>query len=348
MDKDVGVVGSGSFGITISKLVSENNNVLLYARNLETIKSINDHHTHLGVKLSERIRATNDLQEVCFACDLILPALPSSAFREVMQKMSPYLHPYHIMIHATKGLELNKIDFDHLNLVRLDRRDIYTMSEVILEETNVVRVGCLSGPNLAKEILANLPAAAVIASDFDEVIHYGQKALASKSFSVYASHDIKGAELAGAFKNIIAIASGMLAGAGMGKNMEALLITRGLNEMISFGMKLGFSGQAFLGTAGIGDLIATATSDKSRNYTFGFRFARGESMDEIMSTSDEVVEGIRTLKILYHFCKNEKIHIPITQMLYKVVYEEYPFKKGLEHLMSYPFTNDVDFSVVSE
>jgi glycerol-3-phosphate dehydrogenase (NAD(P)+) len=140
----------------------------------------------------------------------------------------------------------------------------------------------------------------------------------------------------------------MLAGAGLGKNMEALLITRGLNEMISFGMKLGFTGQAFLGTAGIGDLIATATSDKSRNFTFGYRFSKGESLKQIMETSDEVVEGIRTLQILYHFSKDQKIAIPITQMLYKVIYEGMPFQKALEYLMSYPYANDVDFSVTNE
>ncbi|MBC7885251.1 MAG: glycerol 3-phosphate dehydrogenase, partial [Saprospiraceae bacterium] len=215
--------------------------------------------------------------------------------------------------------------------------------EVIRQESNVIRVGCLSGPNLAKEILSGQPAATVIASDFDEVIKLGQTVLSSKKFFAFGSHDLKAAEIAGAFKNIIALASGILAGMGMGKNMQSLLITRGLREMIYFGNTMGTSGSAYLGMAGIGDLIATATSDDSRNYTFGKRLARGEDFNQIMATSTEVVEGVRTLKIINQLARNEKLNLPIVQLLHKVVYEGFDMQRALDILMNDAYAVDVDF-----
>jgi glycerol-3-phosphate dehydrogenase (NAD(P)+) len=175
------------------------------------------------------------------------------------------------------------------------------------------------------------------------VIRLGQQVLSSKKFFAFGSHDLKAAEIAGAFKNIIAVASGILAGMGMGKNMQSLLITRGLREMIYFGTALGTSCSAYLGTAGIGDLIATCTSEDSRNYTFGKRLAKGESFDYIMQTSSEVVEGVRTLKIINQLARNEKLNLPIVQVLYKVVYENYNKERALEFLMNDNYALDVDF-----
>jgi glycerol-3-phosphate dehydrogenase (NAD(P)+) len=217
------------------------------------------------------------------------------------------------------------------------------MTEVILQESNVIRVGCISGPNLSKEILVGQPAAAVIASEYDEVIKLGQEALGSKKFFTFGSFDLKAAEIAGAFKNIIALASGALGGMGMGKNMQSLLITRGLREMIYFGTAMGTDGAAYLGMAGIGDLIATATSEHSRNYTFGKRLAEGEEFNHILATSSEVVEGVRTLKIINQLSKNEKLYLPIVSILHKVVFENMDIHRGLDILMNESQAADVDF-----
>lgn len=341
--KTVGIIGAGSFGITLVKILSRNVNVIIYSRNESVVKDINEKHIHMGNELRLNVKATTDIKEITTGCELLFAVVPSSNFRQMMKDFCPFLKPSHIMIQCTKGLDVSRIcEEDWLNL-NFKRDDVCTMTEVIRQESNVIRVGCLSGPNLAKEILSGQPAATVIASEFDEVIKLGQTVLSSKKFFTFGSHDLKAAEIAGAFKNIIAVASGILAGMGMGKNMQSLLITRGLREMIYFGTSMGTSGAAYLGVAGIGDLIATATSEDSRNYTFGKRFASGEDFNHIMATSSEVVEGVRTLKIINQLAKNEKLNLPIVQVLYKVVFEGFDIQRGLEFLMNDSYAVDVDF-----
>ncbi len=341
----IGVIGAGSFGIAVAKLLEANTDILIYSRNPETVAAINDKHFHYGTPLSpDRIRATSDVQEMCETCRVLFPIVPSANFRSMMQRFSPYLHPYHIMIHGTKGLDLIGVKEDDLKSgVVVSRANIRTMSEVILEESSVVRVGCLSGPNLANELLAGQPTATVIASRFDEVIDAGQAVLNSKRFHVFGSHEILGAELAGALKNIIAIGSGILGGKNMGRNIQAMLITRGLTEMIAFGTRLGATNRTFLGTAGIGDLVATATSTNSRNYTFGMRLAQGETREQIIESMNEVAEGIRTLRIAHRIARTYRLHVPITEMLFRVVFDGFNIDKAIENLMEYPYDVDVDF-----
>lgn len=341
--KTVGIIGAGSFGITLVKILSRNVNVIVYSRNPVTVKNINETRVHLGQELKKNVRATSDISEITSQCELLFAVIPSSSFRDMMKDFCPFLKPSHIIIQGTKGLDISQIDEDDWQNLNFSKHDICTMTEVIRQESSVVRVGCLSGPNLAKEILSGQPAATVIASEFDEVIKLGQTVLSSKRFFAFGSHDLKAAEIAGAFKNIIALASGILAGMGMGKNMQSLLITRGLREMISFGTSMGTNGAAYLGVAGIGDLIATATSEDSRNYTFGKRFASGEDFNHIMSTSSEVVEGVRTLKIINQLSKNEKLNLPIVTVLHKVIFEGFDLQRGLDFLMNDNYAVDVDF-----
>lgn len=341
----VGVLGAGSFGTAIANLLAINADVLLFSRRPENVESINRTHTHLGVQLSPRIRATGDLEELAAQCMLIYPIVPSNSFRDMVRSISPYLRPHHLVIHGTKGLDIRDMAEDDLRRpnISLSRQQVRTMSEVLMEESSVVRVGCLSGPNLAAEMIAGQPAATLVGSRFREVIQAGQSSLNSNKFHVFGSYDILGAELAGALKNIVALGSGVLGGLGWGRNIQGLLIARGLAEMIYFGKALGASSQAFVGVAGIGDLVATATSSSSRNYTFGQRLAKGESVDEIRNTMPELAEGVRTLQIAHALAKHYKLHVPITDTLYAVVFEKFPIEKALEYLMSYPYSIDVDF-----
>ncbi len=343
IQQPVGVIGSGSFGTTVAHLLSHNVDVLMYSRKPSTLNAINREHFWQNVPIDPRIRATDDADEITEKCKLIFPVVPSSSFKSMVQHFAPKLRPDHIMIHGTKGFALEGITDQELMQAPINRQHIRTMSEVITELSSVIRVGCLSGPNLSKEILAGQPAAAVVASRFQEVIEVGKLALNSSGFSVFGSHDIVGAELAGALKNVIALGSGILGGLQLGKNIQAMLITRGLREMIYIGSTLGAHPRSFLGTAGIGDLIATATSENSRNYTFGTRIARGETMEEINQSMDELVEGVRTLRIVQQLSAHNKQHLPIFQMLYKVIYEQYPFEKAMAFLMRYPYDLDVDF-----
>lgn len=339
----VGVIGAGSFGTSISILLSHNVDVLLYTRNKDLVQQINQERKHFGRDLSENIHATNDLEDIAKRCTLIFPIVPSTNFRDMMRNLAPFLKPYHILIHGTKGFDLGDIDLSKDPKVSLSQDQVFTMSQVIKQESVVLRVGCLSGPNLASEILEGQPTATVIGSRFNEVIKAGRTVLDSDKFHVFGTHDILGAELAGALKNAIAIGSGILGGMGLGKNIQAMLITRGLVEMVYIGRAMGAESTAFIGTAGIGDLIATATSDKSRNYTFGMRLAKGETFEQISNTMPELAEGVRTIKIMYQISKYKKLHTPITQMLHAVVFQGFDIERALNYLMTYPYAVDVDF-----
>ncbi len=333
----------GSFGAALAMLLSNNTNVFIYSRNTEKVNNFNENRFFKNVQFPDNVTATDSLEEIAEQCGLIFIVIPSANLRNLMKKFGPMLNPSKIIIHGIKGLDLEGLDLDNIDLKTFNKKKVRTMSKVILEESSIVRIGALSGPNLAKEILAGQPTATVIASEFEEVIKIGQEKLSSDKFYVFGSNDIKSAEFAGVFKNIIALGSGILTGKGMGKNMQAMLITRGLREMIIFGKSLGAKRRAFLGTAGIGDLIATATSELSRNFTFGKRLGRGENMNEILSSMDEVVEGVRTLQIAMLLIKKYNLQAPITYILYKIVFDNYDINKAISYLMRYPFADDVDF-----
>lgn len=342
MDKPVGVIGGGSFGTAIAMLLSHNSDVLVYVRKPEAAAAINQGQPRHGIHLSARVRATTDPAELAERCHVLFPVVPSGSFRAMMRTMAPHLQPYHIIIHATKGFDLNGIAEEDIEELGIIRKQVNTISELIRQESVVVRIGCMSGPNLAAEILEGQPTATLIASKFNEVIAIGKAKLSSPSFHVFGSNDLLGAELAGALKNSIALGSGLLKGYGLGKNIQAMLLTRGLLEMIHFGKAMGSDSKAFFGTAGIGDLIATATSKKSRNYTFGYRIGKGESMADVMASMPELAEGVRTLKITRHLAKHYKLRVPITEMLYRIVFQGFPIAQAMEYLMTYPYDVDVD------
>ena len=341
--KQVGVLGSGSFGLAMANVLAENQDVLLYTRRSEVKDAINQARLYNKVAIAPTIRATTNLQEVCEHCDLIFPIVPSESFRALMREAAAFLRPYHILIHGTKGFDVTYVYEEHERRPILRREDVHTMSEVIREETNVLRIGCLSGPNLAKEIIAGQPCGTVVASPFKEVIRAGQQALSTRRFQVYGSSELIGAELAGSMKNTIAIAAGMLAGRGLGYNIWALLVTRGISEMIALGKAMGASPKAFLGSAGIGDLVATASSPASRNHQVGVRLAQGETLVSIAASMNEVAEGVRTTKIIKEVADYYHVKIPICMTIYHILYEGFSLDRAIAFLMTYPYGPDVDF-----
>ena len=339
--KPVGVIGAGSFGLAMANMLARKSDVILYARRSEAADYIRSHETYKGKPIHDRVVPTNDMKELAERCSVIFPIVPAYNFRQMMKQLAPHLHPYHILIHGTKGLDIQLPPDGNKKLI--DRSSIRTMSEVIREESVVVRIGCLSGPNLATELVQQQPAATVVASHFKEVINEGIRLLRSDRFQVYGSSDLIGVELCGVLKNIIAIASGALSGLGLGENARALLISRGMVEMIYLGKALGGNVQAFIGLAGVGDLVATCTSKLSRNFTVGYRLAKGETLDQIMATMEETSEGVHTVKIMTQIAENLKVRAPITEMLYKVLFENMKVEEALQYLMKYPFNADVDF-----
>ncbi|HLF64822.1 MAG TPA: NAD(P)H-dependent glycerol-3-phosphate dehydrogenase [Saprospiraceae bacterium] len=335
-----GIIGSGSFGLALSKLLSINAQVLILMRDPSLAAAINEQHTLRGVALPKHVKATTSPEQLAQECQTIFPAIPSQYFREMMQTVGAFLRPRHYLIHCVKGFDVSAPPATQLGL---SRHEIHTMSEVIAEESPVLRIGCLSGPNIAQEIIDGQPTATVIASEFSEVIKEGQDLLSSNVFFVFGAHDIIGAEIAGALKNIYALGSGYLAGKKLGKNIQSMLITRGLHEIVYFGKAMGAATGSFLGTAGIGDLIATATSPDSRNYRFGYRLGQGENLSDVQASFSETAEGVRTLSIAMQLANHYQIRVPITFMLYKIVYDNFRFEAALDYLMRYPYAQDVDF-----
>jgi glycerol-3-phosphate dehydrogenase (NAD(P)+) len=325
--------------MTISNLLAENvDHILLYTRRERTADQIQN-RTGEFARLSPKVQACTNLQDLADQCQLIFPVVPSKSMRELMQEFGPLLSPKHFLIHGTKGLDISQAAKDG----PLESRYIKTMSQVIEEESLVCRVGCLSGPNLSNEILEKQPAATLLASPYTEVIKMGQAALRSARFQVYGTHDIIGAELAGALKNVIALSAGLLGGRGLGKNIWALLITRGISEMVHIGKAMGADVKAFLGVAGIGDLVATASSTKSRNYKAGFRIAKGESMQDILMSGGEMVEGFKTLETARTLCQHLGITVPIFEITYRVIFKGMDLDRAIHVLMTYPYEVDVDF-----
>lgn len=343
-EKSIGVVGMGSFGTAIANILASKNKVIAYARRMEIVDEINNKHSVEGLKIHESIEGTHDPEYLCKSCDTIFLMVPSAAFLEVVRAFSPFLYPYHMVIHGTKGLCLNLPSGKSLDEVgKISRKNILTMSEVILQETVVIRVGCLAGPNLARELYASQPAATVVASRFNEVIMEGQRLLRNDKFQVYGNSDIVGVELSGVLKNIIAIAAGALAGLGLGENAKGLLISRGMVELVYLGNALGGSLKSFIGLAGIGDLVTTCNSTLSRNYTVGYRLAQGEKLTDILNSMEEVAEGINTVRLMKAFVEGTGMRAPITENLYKVLFEDLKIEEALQYLMKYPFSVDVDF-----
>lgn len=339
-----GVVGAGSFGLALANLLAANRPVLLYARRPEVVEALRETRRHGGREIRPEVEVTNDLAALAQRCELIFPVVPSTAFPEMLHQLAPHLLPSHKLIHGTKGLYVHLPEGETLQTVKqLRREDVRTMSELIKEETVVRRIGCVAGPNLASEIYEEQPAATVVASPFDEVIREGQAALRSGRFRVHGNHDLFGIELAGVLKNIMAIAAGILHGLGYGDNTRALLVTRGLAEMIYVGRSLGADVRSFLGLAGIGDLVATCSSPLSRNFTVGYRLGKGEALDDILASMDEIAEGLNTVSIVRALTVGQRISAPITLTLYRTLFEDMDIARGMRLLMEFPFTDDVDF-----
>ncbi len=334
-----GVIGAGSFGTAVANLLAENAPVLLYARNEKIVKKMQSSRTNRNQDLHNNITVINDIKELTNKCNLIFPVVPSDGFSNMLNDFKKYLKPSHILIHATKGLFVKQA---LTNETILKKEDVFTMSELILANTSVVRVGCMAGPNLASELALKQPAATVIASPFNEVIAEGQKALKSSRLRVYGSNELTGIELAGVLKNYVAIAAGILAGLGYGENSKAMLITRGMAESIYIAKALGSNEKAFLGIAGVGDLIATCNSPKSRNNTVGRYLAQGLNLADIKEKMTEVAEGVKTVQII-HALKNYKFSAPIAEVLHKVLYENVSIDKGMGFLMRFPTSEDADY-----
>jgi glycerol-3-phosphate dehydrogenase (NAD(P)+) len=312
-DTSVAVIGAGSWGTTVAAIMCEHAPTTLWGRDGDLVAEIAERHTNSryldGIALPPQLRATVDLESACVDATVVVMAVPSHGYRAVLERAAPSIHRDVPVVSLAKGIE---------------RGTLLRMTEVTLEvlvDHDADRVAVLTGPNLAKEVAAGQPAASVIACAHEPTARELQQLCMSRSFRVYTNPDVVGCEVAGAMKNVIAIASGTAAGLGYGDNTQAALITRGLAEVARLGVALGGEPMTFAGLAGLGDLVATCTSPKSRNRSVGFELGRGRSLDEIVEQSNMVAEGVRSTAALLELAARVGIEMPIASMVGAVLYE---------------------------
>lgn len=325
-------LGGGSFGTAMANLAARNGcDTTLWVRNKRTVKSmakLQMNKKYLsGFKLDNRLKYSNDLEASVKDKDIIFVAVPSLAFRETLKNIKPFITGQSI-VSLTKGME----------------KDTFAlMSDIIKDELPEVNFGVMSGPNLAIEIMKNMPSATVIASESEPLRHAVQAALHSAFFRVFASDDVKGVELGGALKNIYAIAMGMAAAYDVGENTKAMLLTRALAEMSRFGVETGANPLTFLGLSGVGDLYATCSSELSRNFRIGNMLGRGMSIEAAVKKLGQTAEGVNTIQQVHEKASREGIYMPITHALYAVIYEDKAALGVALHLMEAGFRSDVEF-----
>lgn len=331
-DLDVLIVGGGSFGTALAVLLSETGKTFeMRVRRKELAEEINTQHTNSryasGHTLPEGLRATTNLAEAVKRAPIILMAVPSKSFREVARAVGDTIQGDQILVHTTKGFEIETFK---------------RMSTILREETCTLKTGVLSGPNLAGEIMAKHPAGATVASHYDEVVHAIQELFTgSGRMRVYGGHDVVGTEVGSAFKNIIALAAGASDGMGFGDNTKSLLITRGLSEMARIGVALGADVFTFGGLTGVGDLMCTCASSLSRNHQVGERLAKGETLDDILTSMTQVAEGVPTTKAVHRYAESVGLELPIVKAVHRLLFEGWTVPDAIVQLMHLPVGDEL-------
>ena len=312
-DLRIAVVGAGSWGTALAAVTADKGvDTILWARREELAQAIASRHENpdylSGIELPPSLQATHDLEKATSTASVVVMAVPSHAFRVIFHDVVPLLGPDVPVVSLTKGIEQDSLK---------------RMSEVMGEEADLgpSRVAALSGPNLAREVVARQPSATVVACAEKGVARKLQDAFMAHYFRVYTNPDVVGVELGGSMKNVIALAAGMAAGMGFGDNAKASLITRGLAEIARLGVAMGGNPLTFAGLAGMGDLVATCYSPLSRNRTVGEQLGRGRRLDEITGEMKMVAEGVKSSKPLCAMAERHSVEVPIAQHVVRVLYE---------------------------
>ncbi len=331
----LGVIGAGSWGTALANLLAEKGyRVDLWAYEPEVkdqIQALRENSFFLpGIPLSENLFPSNDLGDVAADKDMILTVVPSHLVRETAKKMAGYVSDKSIVVSASKGIE---------NITHL------TMSQVLHETIPHIpetRLAVISGPSFAREVVKGVPTVVTVASKDPDVARFVQDVFAVPTFRVYTIDDVTGVELGGAVKNVIAIASGIVDGLGLGLNTRAALITRGLAEIRRLGMTLGADPHTFAGLAGMGDLILTCTGNLSRNYSVGKQIGEGKKLKDILKEMRMVAEGVKTAKSVFNLSRKLGVEMPISHEVYHVLYDEYSPSEAVYRLMTRTLKHELE------
>lgn len=319
---NIAIIGSGSWGVALAvHLASLGHNIKIWSFMEEERDLINNERKCKflpGLNLPENIQCSTNFEEVIKDSKFILHVTPSKFTRNIFKQYKQYVGNKPIII-CSKGFEKETLE---------------TLDEVILEEMPEAKVGVLSGPSHAEEVSIAIPTALVIASKHQNILKTIQDAFMSEKMRIYTSNDVKGVELGGALKNIIAFCAGVAAGIGLGDNSFAALITRGLKEIARLGIELGGKEETFYGLSGLGDLIVTCLSEHSRNRKAGMLIGQGKSLEETKKEVGMVIESIDNIEVAYELGKLHNIEMPIVETVYKVLYENLNPQEAVKNLMT--------------
>jgi glycerol-3-phosphate dehydrogenase (NAD(P)+) len=318
----VAVVGAGSWGTTVASLAASNTPTMLWSRRPEVADEINTVHCNsrylAGLPLHAELRASTSLVEVVCQADVIVMGVPSHVFRDTLAEVSAHLRPWVPIVSLAKGLEQGT-----------KRR----MTEVAAELAPGHPAGVLTGPNLSKEILSGHAAAAVIAMTDETIAERLQRVFATDLFRVYTNNDVVGCEIAGALKNVVALAAGIAHGLGTGDNTLAAVITRGLSEITRLGVAMGGQPATFAGLAGMGDLVATCISEQSRNRYVGQQLASGRRLDDIVGDMDQVAEGVKSVAVVKELADEYGVDMPIVAQMHAVIVDGVPAAEAYRDIL---------------
>lgn len=326
------VVGAGAWGTALADLLTRNgHDVRLWAYEPDVVESINKKHENVrflgGHSLAPALQATGDIEQAVEAAELITLATPSHVLRSILRSAARSLPPSAPLVVASKGIE---------------KGTLCLMTEVAEQEIPGATVVALSGPSFAKEVVTCQPTAVVVASAKNGAATDVQRAFSSPYFRAYTHTDVTGVELGGALKNVMAVATGIAEGLGLGFNARAALVTRGLAEMTRLGLALGAEQSTFAGLAGLGDLVLTCTGSLSRNRAVGVEVGKGKTLDEVLRDKETVAEGVVTAQSARELAAREGVEMPIVDTVNRVLFEGQPARSAIAALMSRELRAEVD------
>ncbi len=328
----VSVIGSGSWGTTLSDMFARNGiETTLYVRNKDLYKTMlqtSENSVYLkSIKLDKRLNLTNSLSFAVEKSDIIVISIPVKYLRQSLEALKGYVRDDHIFVSSSKGIENDTF---------------FRPSEIINDVLSIDKdkIAVISGPNFAKEVARQLPSATVLASSNKNIARMLQQLFNNSYFRIYTSNDIKGVEICGALKNIIALASGISDGLNLGHNAKASLITRGIAEMTKFGLHFRAKKETFMGLAGIGDLVLTCTGDLSRNRKVGIEIVKKRDINRVLDSMVMVAEGVNTVKSVFEWSLKNGVDMPIAKGVYEILYNAKNPEDAVEELMKRPLKSE--------
>lgn len=320
--KNISIIGSGSWGVALGiHLAKLGNTIKIWSFKKEEAEMINNERKCMflpNVEIPSNIICTTDYKEAIENTEMILIVTPSKAVRQIVSQLKDFVTNQQVII-CSKGFE---------------KETLYTLNEIVEEELPNVKIGGLSGPSHAEEVSIGVPTALVIASEHKEVLESVQDTFMSETLRIYTSHDLKGAELGGALKNIIAFCAGTITGLELGDNTFAALLTRGLSEMAKLTVKMGGDQRTIYGLTGLGDLIVTCLSNHSRNRKAGILIGQGKTIEEAKQEIGMTIEAIDNIEIAYELAKKHDVEMPIVNSIYNILYNNLNPREAVLKLMT--------------